>query len=105
MTIMMKNPSRETQAELSFSKPSDKKTLLIERNPLMSGIATDEPGRKETLKVTGITYRTHGISTAIVNDTVVKVGDELEGQKIESILFDSVVINEDGQSRILKVER
>ena len=57
-------------------------------------------------KLVGITYRGEGgISSAIINDTIVKAGDEIEGHKVEKILLDSVVINDGTESSELRVER
>lgn len=57
-------------------------------------------------KLAGITYRGEGgISSAIINDTIVKAGDEIEGHKVEKILLDSVVINDGTESSELRVER
>lgn len=79
--------------------------LKLSRSPFAQRFI---PGQLKTkaLKLAGITYRADGaISTAIINDTVVKAGDELEGQKVEKILFDSVVLNDGIESRELKIER
>ncbi len=91
--------------ELFLSHREDNKTLTIPRNPLMPRFGVSDQNENKTLQVTGITYRSQGISTAIINDTVVKVGDEIKGYKIESILADSVVIKEGEQRQELKVER
>lgn len=70
--------------------------LTIARSPLAPSIVTIE--RKiRTLKLVGITYRSTGFeSSAIINDTIVKEGDEIDGQKVQKITPDSVVLN-DGQ--------
>jgi len=102
-TIMANTPTGK--AQLLFSKPEDIKPLKISRNPLTPRFGVADQIEGKAFKVMGITYRKSGISTAIINDTVVKVGDEVDRCRVESILPDSVVINEAGQSRVLKVER
>lgn len=73
---------------------SDK--LTVARSPLTPSIKTIQK-KIRTLKVIGITYRSTGFdSSAIINDTIVKEGDEIDGQKVQKILPDSVVLN-DGQ--------
>lgn len=79
--------------------------LDITRNPLLSKYGR-AGGRKKALKLTGITYyEKTSLASAIINDTVVKAGDEIEGHKIERVLWDSVVLNDGVESKILKVER
>lgn len=93
------------QATFAVSGQPEVPKLNIGRSPLTPrfGIGTT---KKKTLKLTGITYRQGpGFSSAIINDTVVKAGDEIEGCKVESILFDSVEINDGMETKILKVER
>ena len=77
----------------------------LKRSPFTPRFVTEKTKRKN-LKVTGITYRNNEAgSTAIVNGVIVRIGDQLEGVKIESILFNSVVIDNGVEKEILKLER
>ena len=95
-----------TQADLDLSPyPDTAAKISISRSPLAPKFIPGQ-AKKEILTLTGITYRGKGKdSSVIINDTVVKVGDTIEGQKIERILFDSVVVNDGIERRTLKVER
>ena len=79
--------------------------LIVARNPLTPSIKT--LGKKiRNLKLLGITYNPLGVeSSAIINDSVVKVGDEIEGQKVQQIMADSVVLNDGLEDYTLIVER
>ena len=94
------------QGELSLTGSHDSGTpLIIKHSPFVSRLNIGE-AKKKTLKLTGITYsRFAKASTAIINDTVIRVGDEIEGQKAEKILPDAVVINDGRESYKLTVQR
>ena len=96
--------TENTQAELPLPSLLEQgEKLKISRSPLKPWLSPAST-KKERLKLIGITYRLNG-STAIINDTVVKTGDEIEGQKVESILADSVIINNGIETKTLKIER
>jgi Tfp pilus assembly protein PilO len=78
--------------------------LSIGHSPLMPTFNVGQVKRKK-LELTGITYRPEAGSTAIVNDTVVKIGDVIEGRKVLSILADAVVLDNGIDKETLKVER
>ncbi len=89
--------------ELTAVEPGAK--LSIVRSPLKSQFSADM-AKKEVLKLTGITYRGQkAMAAAIINDTVVKIGDKVDGQKVEDISADSVVLDDGVEKTVLKVER
>lgn len=76
----------------------------INRSPFTPRFIADKTRKK--LKVTGITYRGDATgSTAIINGTIARVGDQVEGAKVERILSDSVTIDNGVEKEILKLER
>lgn len=77
----------------------------LERSPFTPGVVTEKSKRKN-LKVSGITYRNNAAgSTAIINGKIVRVGDSIEGVKIDSILSRSVVIDNGLEKETLEFER
>ena len=61
--------------------------------------------KKRILKLTGITYTKDGKATAIINGTIVKTGDVLEGTTIGLISADCVVIDTGMEQQKLFLER
>ena len=60
--------------------------------------AEEEPKKKETeLKLNGIIYDKYGISYAIVNDMVVKIGDVVDDYKVLKIEEKKVSFIKEGQ--------
>lgn len=92
--------------ELSLTGLHDSGTKLsVKHNPFLPRFALGQ-AKKKTLKLTGITYsRLAKASTAIVNGAVIRVGGEIEGQKVEKILSDSIVVNDGTESYTVKLER
>lgn len=79
--------------------------LKVERNPLMPKYGP-ALAKKLAIKLTGITYRPEtDKSTAIINATVVRPGDIIEGYRIDRIHQDSVGVNDAGEIKELKIER
>ena len=77
----------------------------LKRSPFTPRFVTEKTKRKN-LKLTGITYRNNEAgSTAIINGTIAKIGDQIEGVKIENILSNSVIIDNGVEKEILKLER
>lgn len=79
--------------------------LNVGRNPLTPKFSLALT-KKQPLKLTGITYCSNDqASTAIINDTVVRRDDIIEGFKVEEILYDSVGVNDGIETKALKIER
>lgn len=80
--------------------------LSSARDPFAPSIKLEQVSKKITLKLAGITYRgLKGASTAIINDTVLKVGDKVEGCTVEKITNDSVTVDNGTSIDTLTVER
>lgn len=94
------------QGQLSLSpKDSDAEVVNLQRSPFTPRFTTEKTKRKN-LKVTGITYRDNGAgSTAIINGTILKAGEQIEGVKIERILPNSIIIDNGVEKETLKLER
>ncbi len=79
--------------------------LAIQRNP-MSPIYHKTAAKKRSLSLAGITYRgAGGSSSAIINDTVVNEGDEVDGQTVVKILSDKVMLDDGAETYSITVER
>lgn len=82
-----------------------RKIPATKRSPFAAGFAVRER-QKKALKITGITYRKREAdSSAIINNNVVRQGEEVEGIKIERILPEAVVVNDGTESYKIQVER
>ena len=94
------------QGQLSLSaKEAAGEVVSLQRSPFTPRFTTEKTKRKN-LKVTGITYRENAAgSTAIINGAILKIGDQIEGVKIESILPNSIIIDNGVEKETLKLER
>jgi len=99
--------SADAQGEFSYSVAKDAATnkVIVQRSPLTPKISVGQV-KKDLPRLSGITFRNQPLgSSAILNDNVVKVGDEVAGYKVESILPDSVMVNDGIESKEIKSER
>jgi len=104
LSALLAADSPEAEPFLSEGEDTGKK-LSISRSPLMPKFSLGT-SKKKPLKLTGITFRKEQqASTAIINNTVVRVGDEVEGVEVKEINFDSVVINDGAEDKVLNIER
>lgn len=106
LSALLSSVSQE-QTGLSLSEKQEPRAIELKRSPLMPSIKMSKAGKKlKGIKLTGITYRkTAGGSSAIINDTVVKVGDEIEGYKVADISPESVIITDGMDNENLAIER
>jgi len=81
--------------------------LAVSRDPFAPLVKPQEkPAKKPNFKLIGITFNdAGGDSTVIINDTVLKKGEKVEGWIVKAISVDSVVLEGDGLTETLKVER
>ncbi len=78
---------------------------LVAKNPFAPDIKKVVI-KKRDLKLLGITFRGRGkVSSALINDTMVKEGDEIQGQRVEKIQSDYVLLNDGTEKYRLNVER
>lgn len=102
--ILSYEPGNQGQLSLS-AKEAGAEVVSPQRSPFTPRFTTEKTKRKN-LKVTGITYRANGAgSTAIINGSILKAEDQIEGVKIESILPNSVIIDNGVEKEVLKLER
>ncbi len=100
------SPGSQGGGGLSLSAGQEPRAIELKRSPLTPSIKIGRAKEMKGIKITGITYRkAAGASSAIINDTVVKEGDEIEGYKVVSISPESVVISDGSESETLTVER
>lgn len=102
------SPVSQLQGELSAqAEQAGVKKIELKRSPLTPSIEIGKAKKKKMgIKLIGITFRKNGASSsAIINNTVVKEGDEFEGVRVEKISPDSVTINDGSESENLTVER
>ena len=93
------------QGQFSSVKVAQADMDALKRSPFTPRFITERIKRKK-LKVTGITFRNNQTdSTAIIDGKIVKIGDQVEGTKIESILFNAVIIDNGVEKEVLKLER
>lgn len=86
-------------------KPVEGTKISVTRNPFKASFIIVQ-GKKKILKISGITVGKRGMgSTAIINDTVVRPGDIIEGQRVESIDAGSVTVNDGSGNYLLAIER
>jgi|GEM_PF-1674173 len=84
--------SRTENASVEItSAKRGKETADFKRSPFAPAFLSGKSQRKN-LKVNGITYSAEG-STAIINGTIVRVGDSVEKMEVKRILKDSVIID------------
>ncbi len=103
-SILANNQAGESQLSLKAPRPGGGK-VTIKQNPLMPRLNLGQAKKKE-FKITGITFRQGaGASSAIINDTVLKEGDEIDGAKVERISADAVIIMDGLESYEVRVER
>jgi len=95
----------DSQGQFSSAKNAAADIGDLKRSPFTPKFITEKTKRKN-LKVTGITYRSNEVdSTAIINNAIARIGDKIEGLKIERILPNSVIIDNGVEKEILKLER
>ncbi|MFH0935368.1 MAG: type 4a pilus biogenesis protein PilO [Candidatus Omnitrophota bacterium] len=102
------SPDSRLQGELSegASAAGDARKIDLKRSPLTPSITIGKAKKKKELKLSGITFKKGGAgSSVIINDSVVKEGDEVAGWKVEKIMADSVTIGDGTESENLTVER
>lgn len=102
------SPDSQLQGQLSegASAAGDARKIDLKRSPLTPAIIIGKAKKKKELKISGITFKKGGAgSSAIINDSMVKEGDEVAGWKIEKIMADSVTITDGTESENLTVER
>ncbi|OGX45242.1 MAG: hypothetical protein A3G38_00800 [Omnitrophica WOR_2 bacterium RIFCSPLOWO2_12_FULL_51_8] len=103
-SILADNPAREGELPLKAAKVQEPK-VTIKHNPLMPRLNLGQEKKKD-LRVSGITFRsTAGASSAIINDTVLREGDEIDGATIERISPDSITVKDGPETYEVKVER
>jgi len=100
------SPEAPQQAGLSLPAARQPRAIELKRSPLTPSIKMGKSKKIKGITLTGITYRKSvSDSSAIINDTVVKAGQEVEGYKVVTISPDSVVITNGMESVDLTVER
>lgn len=99
--------SQAAPGELSAGgSQAEAKKIELKRSPLTPSIKIGKAKKEKGIKLNGITFRKNGNgSSAIIDNTVVKEGDEVEGFRVEKILPDSVTISDGSESDTLTVER
>lgn len=83
------------------------------RDPFISLVTSDgrllnldkEEDTSKGLLLEGIMYDKHGVSYAVVNSKVVKVGDEVAGYQVLKIEKDKVIFIMDGQSTEVELKK
>lgn len=75
------------------------------RDPFMAQgkLAKKGPSRPEALALSGIIWDEKK-PAAIINDNIVSVGDEIQGKKVIKIEKNKVILQEDGEEYILRLE-
>ena len=101
------SPDSGLQGQLSEGvSAAGGRKIDLKRSPLTPAIALGKAKKKKELKLSGITFKKGGAgSSAIINDSVVKEGDEVAGWKVEKIMADSVTIGDGTESENLTIER
>ena len=67
-------------------------------------LVSQEKKRAEQLKIEGIIYDGRGLSYAVVNGEVVKVGDLIDGYQVLKIEEDKVIVIKEGQPKEIVIE-
>lgn len=73
--------------------PSSVEKIALPRSPFVSRPRPDAAVVRQDIKVTGITWR-GAASTAIVNNEVVRIGDQVDHLMVKQILPDKVVLTD-----------
>ncbi len=89
----------------AFQKAPSPEKITLPRSPFLvrKTAQTDAPTKRTDFKVTGITLAGKA-STAIVNDQVVRVGDEVSSLTVKQILSDRVVLTDGAESYAASLE-
>lgn len=89
----------------AFQKAPPPEKITLPRSPFLvrRPAATEAPTKRTDLKVTGITLAGKA-STAIVNDQVVRIGDEISSLTVKKILPDRVVLTDGTESYAVSLE-
>lgn len=82
--------TEDESVEIASAKRG-KEAVDFKRSPFAPAFLSGK-SQKRNLKVNGITYSAEG-STAIINGTIVRVGDSVEKMEVKRILKDSVIID------------
>lgn len=92
------------QLSLSLKEP-DSEIEDLKDSPFTPRFVTKK-AKRENLKVTGITYRKGGLeSTVIINGTIVKIGGQIEGVKVEQILPNYIIVDNGVEKETLALEK
>ncbi len=105
--LMSSDPNSNTPLSTVCSADMGTK-LSVNHNPLAPIMKKAETvgWKKRGVKLEGITFSASGPnSSAIINDAVVKEGDELNGNTVEKILPDAVILNDGKESFRVNMER
>jgi len=103
LAIPLRASAAEGEPSLDVeTQPVEK--LSLPRSPFTSRQRPREETERQALKVTGITWRGEA-STAIVNDAVVRVGDEVDDFKVQQILPDKVILSDGAESYTVPLEK
>jgi hypothetical protein len=68
---------------------------------------TSEPKKQEAhqgLSVEGIIYDKRGLSYAVINDEIVKIGDTIDGYQVLRIEESKVIVIRDGQQQEIELQ-
>lgn len=94
--------------------PRDEKAIQLQkaglagawgRDPFHSaGAATGPTAKAGTLTLKGIAYRPSGKSYAMVNEAILREGEEIEGNRVVTIERRQITLSRDGRDFILRLE-
>jgi len=106
LSALLSNAQKQ-QGELSAAAANleVRPALKTAKSPFIPAIKIGQVKAK-ALKLSGITCRSlQQDSTAIINDTVVRKGDEIQGYKVQSISQNEVVLSDGEEEYKLNMER
>ncbi len=100
-------------AAFSFAEEQFTYNAKGKRDPFVSLVTPDgrflnldkEEDISKGLSLEGIMYDKHGVSYAVANSKVVKVGDEVSGYQVLRIEKDKVVFIKDGQPTVVELKK
>lgn len=100
-------------AAFSFAEEQFTYNAKGKRDPFVSLVTPDgrflnldkEEDISKGLSLEGIMYDKHGVSYAVVNSKVVKVGDEVSGYQVLKIEKDKVIFIKDGEPTVVELKK
>jgi len=100
-------------ATISFAEDQFAYNAKGKRDPFISLVTTDgrllnldkEEDISKGLLLEGIMYDKHGVSYAVVNSKVVKVGDEVVGYQVLKIEKNKVIFIKDGLPTVVELKK